>query len=82
MVSDYWAFTKPEVNFLIAMATFTGFYLGHATEPQGFPFWLLIHALLGTLLVTSGTVRLINTSSKVSMLRCAGPHGVRSLPAG
>jgi hypothetical protein len=24
MVSDYWALTKPEVNFLIAMATFTG----------------------------------------------------------
>lgn len=55
MVSDYWALTKPEVNFLIAMATFTGFYLGHATEPQGFPFWLLIHTLLGTLLVASGT---------------------------
>jgi len=42
MVSDYWALTKPEVNFLITMATFTGFYLGHATEPQGFPFLLLI----------------------------------------
>lgn len=55
MVSDYWALTKPEVNFLIAMATFTGFYLGRATEPQGFPFWLLIHTLLGTLLVASGT---------------------------
>ena len=24
MVSDYWALTKPEVNFLIAAATFTG----------------------------------------------------------
>src|SRR5437868_6208273 len=55
MVSDYWALTKPEVNFLIAMATFTGFSLGHATEPQGFPFSLLIHTLLGTLLVASGT---------------------------
>jgi protoheme IX farnesyltransferase len=55
MVSDYWALTKPEVNFLTAMATFTGFYLGHAGEPQAFPFWLLIHTLLGTLLVASGT---------------------------
>jgi heme O synthase-like polyprenyltransferase len=26
-VSDYWALTKPEVNFLIAVTTFTGFYL-------------------------------------------------------
>jgi protoheme IX farnesyltransferase len=54
LVSDYWALTKPEVNSLIAVATFTGFYLGHATEPQGFPFLLLIHTLLGTLLVASG----------------------------
>jgi protoheme IX farnesyltransferase len=54
MVSDYWAVTKPEINFLIALATFTGFYLGHAPEPQGFPFLLLVHTLLGTLLVASG----------------------------
>jgi heme O synthase-like polyprenyltransferase len=26
-VSDYWALTKPEVNFLIAIATLTGSYL-------------------------------------------------------
>ena len=35
-VSDYWALTKPEVNFLIAVATFTGFYLGHATRHNVF----------------------------------------------
>jgi heme o synthase len=52
---DYWTLTKPEVNFLIALATLTGFYLGCPTHPQGFPFWLLIHTLLGTLLVASGT---------------------------
>jgi protoheme IX farnesyltransferase len=54
-VSDYWALTKPEVNVLIAVATFTGFYLGHATQSQSFPFLLLINTLLGTLLVASGT---------------------------
>jgi hypothetical protein len=53
-VSDYWALTKPEVNVLIAVATFTGFYLGHATQSQSFPFLLLINTLLGTLLVASG----------------------------
>jgi heme O synthase-like polyprenyltransferase len=26
-ISDYWALTKPEVNFLIVIVTFTGFYL-------------------------------------------------------
>jgi protoheme IX farnesyltransferase len=54
-VCDYWALTKPEVNLLIAVATFTGFYLGNSTRSQGFPFSLLIHTLLGTLLVASGT---------------------------
>jgi len=29
-VADYWALTKPEINFLIVIATFTGFYLGCA----------------------------------------------------
>lgn len=52
-LSDYWALTKPEVNFLILIATFTGFYLGW--RGQGFPFTLLFHTLLGTLLVASGT---------------------------
>lgn len=54
-ISDYWALTKPEVNFLIAVATFAGFYLGHATQSQHFPFPLLMNTLLGTLLVASGT---------------------------
>jgi len=53
--ADYWALTKPEINFLIAIATFTGFYLGLPTQLHGFPFALLIHTLLGTLLVASGT---------------------------
>src|SRR3984885_14175224 len=53
-VTDYWALTKPEINFLIAIATFAGFYLGLPTELHGFPFMLLTRTLLGTLLVSSG----------------------------
>ncbi len=52
---DYWALTKPEINFLIAIATFAGFYLAHPAQVHGFPFMLLIETLLGTLLVASGT---------------------------
>ena len=52
--ADYWALTKPEINFLIAIVTFAGFYLGLPAERHGFPFLLLIHTLLGTLLVSSG----------------------------
>jgi protoheme IX farnesyltransferase len=53
--SDYWALTKPEVNFLILITTFAGFYLTPATGPGGFRILLAIHTLLGTLLVASGT---------------------------
>jgi heme o synthase len=52
--ADYWALTKPEINFLIAIATFAGFYLGLPPQPHGFPYVLLIHTLLGTLMVSSG----------------------------
>jgi heme o synthase len=55
VLSDYWALTKPEVNFLIVITTFAGFYLARATGWRDFPFWLSINALLGTLLVASGT---------------------------
>ena len=54
-LADYWALTKPEVNFLIAVTTSAGFYLGLSSLiSHHFPFALLIHTLLGTLLVASG----------------------------
>src|SRR5437870_13677519 len=53
--SDYCALTKPEVNFLIVVTTFAGFYLGCTAQWRDFPFWLSINAVLGTLLVASGT---------------------------
>jgi protoheme IX farnesyltransferase len=52
--ADYWALTKPEINFLIAIATFTGFYLGWPWAGDGFPFALLLHTLFGTLMASSG----------------------------
>ena len=54
-VPDLWALTKPEVNFLIVIATFTGFYLGYTRDLHNFPFERLFNALWGTLLVASGT---------------------------
>lgn len=53
-IADYWELTKPEINFLISIVTFAGFYLGLPAELHRFPFLLLIHTLLGTLLVSSG----------------------------
>ena len=54
-LSDYWALTKPEVNFLIVVTTFVGFCLGSGTQWKDFPFLLSLHAVLGTLFVASGT---------------------------
>src|ERR1700690_939273 len=54
LLSDYWALTKPEVNFLILITPFVGFYL--ASPGNGwFSFAGLFNTLLGTLLIASGT---------------------------
>jgi protoheme IX farnesyltransferase len=55
VLADYWALTKPEVNFLIAITTFAGFYSAWPIQSHPFPLMLLIHTLLGTLLVAGGT---------------------------
>src|SRR3954471_12676205 len=57
-LSDYWALTKPEVNFLILITTGVGFYLGCRNEARPLSFLTLFNTLLGTLLVASGTATL------------------------
>jgi protoheme IX farnesyltransferase len=52
---DYWTLTKPEVNFLILVTTFAGFYLAPTSGLGGFRISPIIHTLLGTLLVAGGT---------------------------
>jgi protoheme IX farnesyltransferase len=54
-LSDFLALTKPEVNFLIVIATFTGFYLGYPGDLHNFPVERMLNTLFGTLLVASGT---------------------------
>jgi protoheme IX farnesyltransferase len=54
-ILDFLALTKPEVNFLILIATFTGFYLGYPGGLKNFPLGQLLNTLLGTLLAASGT---------------------------
>jgi protoheme IX farnesyltransferase len=53
-LSDYWALTKPEVNFLILITTLAGFYLASVSDGR-FSFARVFNTLLGTLLVASGT---------------------------
>jgi protoheme IX farnesyltransferase len=53
-IPEYWALTKPDVNFLILITTFSGFYLALGTKPHGFPGTLALHTLVGTLLMAGG----------------------------
>jgi len=54
-LADFWALTKPEVNLLILITTFAGFYLGCSNEARPFSFLASFNTLFGTLLVASGT---------------------------
>ena len=54
VLSAYWTLTKPEINFLIGLATAAAFFVGCAGPLARFPWGLLVHTLLGTVLVASG----------------------------
>jgi len=58
VLADYWALTKPDVNLLILITTAAGFCLALPSHLVAFPILLLVHTLLGTLLVASGTATL------------------------
>jgi heme o synthase len=53
-LSDYWALTKPEINFLVAITTAAAFCLGSPTELSLVDWAGLLHTLLGTMAVASG----------------------------
>jgi len=77
-VRDYYILTKPEVNLLILMTTSAGYYLGVRGT---FHITGLLHTLIGTLLVASGTATLNQWMEKTwdgQMRRTAN----RPLPAG
>jgi protoheme IX farnesyltransferase len=58
VISDYWALTKPEINFLIAFTTAAGFWMGAPATLSHFRWTSLFHTLLGTVLVSSGAATL------------------------
>jgi protoheme IX farnesyltransferase len=55
---DYWELTKPEINFLIAITTAAGFWIGSPAAPANFSWMPFLHALLGTVFVASGAATL------------------------
>ncbi len=54
-LKDYWVLTKPEVNFLVVISAMVGFY---GASPGPLDWGRMVHTLLGTLLVASGTATL------------------------
>jgi heme o synthase len=57
-LSDYWSVTKPDVNLLIAITTAAAFFIGSPPALSAFPWILLLHTLIGTVLVASGAATL------------------------
>ena len=56
---DYIALTKPRITWLILMSTGVGYFFGLKSGWHGLPSWLLlIHTVIGTGLVASGTAAL------------------------
>jgi protoheme IX farnesyltransferase len=54
-VKDYVELTKPRITWLILMSTAIGFYFGHQGD---WHFWPMLHVLIGTGLIASGTATL------------------------
>jgi protoheme IX farnesyltransferase len=54
-VKDYIELTKPRITWLIVMSTAIGYYFGHS---GAWPIWQILHTLIGTGLVASGTAAL------------------------
>jgi protoheme IX farnesyltransferase len=81
---DYIALTKPRITWLILMSTGVGYFFGLAVPGQttGSPHWiLLVHTLIGTALIASGTAALnqyYERDADTLMRRTAG----RPLPTG
>lgn len=54
-MKDYLALTKPRITWLILMSTGIGYYFG---QRGALDVWVLLHTLLGTALLASGTATL------------------------
>src|SRR5689334_8300261 len=54
-MNDYIQLTKPRITWLILMSTAVGFFFG---VQSGWSVWVLVHTLIGTGLIASGTAAL------------------------
>src|SRR5271154_1230116 len=57
-MKDYIALTKPRITWLILMSTGVGYFFGAQRGMPGWHFWTLLHTIIGTGLIASGTAAL------------------------
>jgi protoheme IX farnesyltransferase len=77
-VKDYIELTKPRITWLILMSTAVGYYFGH----QGsWLFWSIVHTLIGTGLIASGTAALNQWYERDADLQMRRTQ-MRPLPSG
>jgi protoheme IX farnesyltransferase len=77
-VKDYVALTKPRITWLILMSTAVGYYFGARAS---WSWWTLLHCLLGTGLLASGTAALNQWYERAADGRMKRTQ-FRPLPAG
>jgi protoheme IX farnesyltransferase len=77
-VKDYVELTKPRITWLILMSTAIGFYFGHQGQ---WHFWPMLHVLIGTGLIASGTAALNQWYEREADKRMRRTQG-RPIPSG
>ncbi len=77
-MKDYVALTKPRITWLILMSTGVGYFFG---MKNGWHFWTLLHTIIGTGLIASGTAALNQWYERVADGKMRRTQA-RPLPAG
>ena len=80
-LADYVELTKPRITLFVVMTAFVGFVAGTRGPLSAMPLGLLLHTLLGTALVASGTSA-FNQVSEVDLDGRMARTASRPLPAG
>ena len=81
-MKDYIALTKPRITWLILMSTGVGYFFGmRGTSLWNLNWWSLLHTILGTGLIASGTAALNQWSEREADRRMRRTSD-RPLPAG
>jgi heme o synthase len=83
-MKDYIALTKPRITWLILMSTGVGYFFGAQRSWHGWSFWAfltLIHTIIGTGLIASGTAALNQWMEREADAKMRRTQA-RPLPAG